>query len=307
MGTPPRLDIREIVARAREALPDLTLDASAPVERSIKCAIVPATIHGRPVVIKALIRDDRVWRTFLHHEREVHAVLPAALAGVRIPRLLGAAADVLIFERASGPPLSRRRHGTLDAVSMPTWERLIAFSAALAAVPTPHFARPDVTVQTSLSRRMLEDPWDPEWMVRGVALLGRRGLLSKSDAESVSRALGDATTSFCHGDLLPRNVLSAPGGELAVVDWECAGAHPTGWDAALLYAFAPEWVRARLLTLGADTPRMLALAAFAVARELFYRRASEGSSTVRLSNLLTRTLADLRAGVWASTSGRVRA
>jgi hypothetical protein len=163
---------------------------------------------------------------------------------------------------------------------------------------TPHFVKPDVTGQAVLSRRLLEDPWDPEWVLRGVATLGRRGLLSRSDAERVSRALGDATTSsFCHGDLLPRNVLSGPGGELAVVDWECAGAHPTGWDAALLYAFAPDWVCSRLLTLGADRTRMLALAAFAVGRELSYRRTSEGSTTVRLSNLLTRTLADLRAGV----------
>jgi hypothetical protein len=97
VGALPQLDIHAIVARARDVLPELTLDASAPVERSIKCVVVPATVHGRPVVIKALMRDDRVWRAFLEHEREVHAVLPIALAGVRIPRLLASAADLLIF------------------------------------------------------------------------------------------------------------------------------------------------------------------------------------------------------------------
>ncbi len=65
-----------------------------------------------------------------------------------------------------------------------------------------------------------------------------------------------------------RNALLDASGALALVDWECAGEHAEAWDAALLWVFAPDWVRERLAagygSEGASRAAFLACVAFAL-------------------------------------------
>jgi aminoglycoside phosphotransferase (APT) family kinase protein len=98
-----------------------------------------------------------------------------------------------------------------------------------------------------------------------------------------------SATCFSHGDLLLRNVLSDPSGGLSLVDWECAGPHAAAWDDALLWVFAPEWVRGRIEAghVG-DAPRraLLASVAFALSREVLYRGAKARRGEDRVAERL---------------------
>jgi hypothetical protein len=296
-----------VIQQAALLLPGLQ-QAPGPVRRSIKCVVVPATLGGRPLVVKALFRAPAVWRWYLQRERavlELFARVAPPLGSVRVPRLLAASDDLLVLERMPGEPLAARRHDArIRGVDPSTWEALLAAREGLRrwsprglAVPAP-----DGEATALMRRRVLEDPSAPlAWIVEGIDFLRTAGLLEELDAAAMSRALAShGTTSFSHGDLLPRNVLRDGTGALALVDWECAGEHADAWDAALLWVFAPSWARERLAqdhsASGASRAAFLACVGFALTREMFYRnrRGAEDPVARRLSRERASTLAELR-------------
>jgi thiamine kinase-like enzyme len=76
--------------------------------------------------------------------------------------------------------------------------------------------------------------------------------------------------TFGHGDLMPRNLIQTGDGQLALVDWECAGPHPAPWDRALLWVNAP--AARDTLEVEAGTVAFWVCVAFALCRELKFRR-----------------------------------
>lgn len=90
--------------------------------------------------------------------------------------------------------------------------------------------------------------------------------------------------------------------ECAIYEAECAGLHVEGWDAALLWLWAPAWARDALhdeLSAGgpADRRAFLACVAFALAREQCFRRraALHDAVTARLAHEQQAVLRELRA------------
>jgi hypothetical protein len=208
-------------------------------------------------------------------------VEPPLLGGVRVPRLVAASDALLVLERMPGQPLAPRRHDSrIERIEPSTWAALLLAREALRRwSPVGLTLPPPGGPATALMRRrMLEDPSAPvAWIAEGIGCLHSAGLLDDREAETMCRALAShPATCFSHGDLLLRNVLREPSGGLALVDWECAGLHAEAWDAALLWVFAPSWARERLAAdhsaSGASRAAFLACVAFALTREMFYRR-----------------------------------
>jgi hypothetical protein len=285
-----------VIDRAKGVVPALCA-ADGAIARSTKCLLVSATVEGREVVVKALIRDAPVWSHYLRRERQVYEQLRPA--NVRVPRLVASGATFLVLERVPGAPLARKRHDPAIArIDAATWEVLLAAHASLRAWGPVVTERPDPAVVGVMRKRILEDPSAPvDWVVDGVRRLRALATLDADDAERMVDALsGDPATCFSHGDLLLRNVLRDAAG-LALVDWECAGEHLVGWDAGLLWVFAPEWARRRLEDEHAASRRaFLACVAFALTREAFYRRRARGDLvTERLLSDRARVLAELRS------------
>lgn len=64
-----------------------------------------------------------------------------------------------------------------------------------------------------------------------------RGILDAEDMHSLERLVhryDEVSRVFCHGDVLPANVLTTSTG-IALIDWEFAGYLLPGYDAALLW------------------------------------------------------------------------
>lgn len=275
----------------------------------MKCVVAPARLDGRPVVVKALVSRASPWRFMLAHERAIHEALaraPSALPTIAVPRIAAEVpvdADLLVFERAPGDPLVTRRHDTRAQIAKAAWAALLdarralhaSSEALVCAADAAARAAPSPSDTAAMRRRWLEDPTSRgAWIVEGTARLGARGFLSAADASLVERALrAHPAVAFAHGDLLLRNVLRADDGRLSLVDWECAGAHHEAWDAATLWISAPEWVRNALREDHAgDAARaaLLACVAFALAREIAYRRRVRARGVVDAS--LAADLAD---------------
>jgi tRNA A-37 threonylcarbamoyl transferase component Bud32 len=259
------------------------------VRRSIKCVIEPCRFRGRDAVQKRLARRDAPWLFYMRREIAVYRAFAGLDLPVRVPRMLDAdlAKGVIVMERIDGPPVASRRHAVPQ--DRPTWEAMIAIARAIRGIVCSVDVEPTQADRVAMRTRLLEDPTAPlEWISSGLMACAGKGLIAREIARRLARAVKRPT--FQHGDLLLRNVVRE-GEHLVVVDWECAGPHAEGWDAALLSVFAPEWARVELAR-GLDPQSFRACFVFALLREIVFRRGKEDEILGRLEKDLASALAD---------------
>jgi len=242
--------------------------------RGRKSELLAGHIGDAPVIAKRLLKDNPVWAWYLEREIAIYRAFATHPPGVRFPRLVAAASDVLVMEHLPGEPLATRRRPaaalpirTISAL-IEIHDQLASWSGKLPALP------PSARVRAQLRERLLEDPTST-WIRDGVRMCGRRGLLDEELARRIDDTLGAyAPVAFAHGDLLLRNVIADDDEDLALVDWECAGPHLRDWDLALLWTQLAPAAR----TIVEDAVRdssirwraFLGLVIFALARELRY-------------------------------------
>ncbi|HEX4456175.1 MAG TPA: phosphotransferase [Kofleriaceae bacterium] len=246
--------------------------ATAPPRAFRKSQILVGNVAGVPVLAKRLIKPDAVWAWYFARELALYRMFASAPPGVRTPRLIAAADDVLVIERIGGEPLAaKRRPGA--TLPIRTIGALLAASDALARYTSPPMPKPVARMHARLHERLLEIPGEPSWAQDGLRLAARRGLL----AEPIARTFDDAlarypATAFGHGDLLLRNAICDDDDDLVLVDWECAGVHPRDWDRALLWTqlapLARGFVEDAVRDSGGRWRAFLALVSFALVREL---------------------------------------
>lgn len=291
------------IEEARALVPGLVRDERSRVRRSIKCVLVPALSEDGPLMVKALTSRSKLFAWYLAREQVVYeqSQVREALApsGVTTPRLVASSDRMLVTDRLPGKPLARRRHelegGLPRHPRSPTiWARLVEVVRAIERVDQERVAttRRTDAVTREMRRRLLEDPDMPmEWVTEGLARGADLGILEPSVALHVSRVFErHFAVTFGHGDLLPRNILAELDGALAIVDWECAGAYPRGWDAALLWIWAPPETRGALER-SYSGPLFSCLVTFALVREIAFRSASgEDGIRARLTSELPHVL-----------------
>jgi len=163
----------------------------------------------------------------------------------------------------------------------------VALSRAIRTITCAVDVKPSRADVDAMRARLLEDPTSPTgWISSGLVACAKRGLLDAEIAERLAKDVKGA--AFQHGDLLLRNVMRDSQG-LAVIDWECAGAHAEGWDAALLSVFAPTWAREELAD-GCDAASSRACFVFALLREIVFRHGKSDAITGRLEDELARAI-----------------
>ena len=256
--------------------------------RSIKCVVEACRFRGRDAVRKRLERTTPPWRFYMRREIALYRAFAALDLPVRVPRLLDADIErgVFVMERIRGEPLAARRH--VVPTDRRTWEAVIAAALAIRSIDCTVDVRPTKEDRQAMRARLLEDPTAPlEWISGGLRACAKRGLIAPDVAERLARDVKKPT--FQHGDLLLRNVMRDARG-LVVIDWECAGPHAAGWDAALLSVFAPPWARAELAR-GIDARSYRACFVFALLREIVFRRGKADDVLARLEDELSTTLA----------------
>ncbi len=273
--------------------------------RARKSEVLAGELDGMPVIAKRLLGDNAVWSWYLAREIEIYRAFAASPPPLRVPRFVAASEDVLVIERLTGGEVAklRRPHAELSAESV---HALVAMHDAIATwagqFPTLHA---DAKIRLQLRSRLLEDPTDPRWIEWGIARCVSQGIL---DRDTVARAL-DALQAYgpiaaSHGDLLLRNVMfGSPGGELALIDWECAGPHVADWDLALLWTQLAASARGTLDTAIGGGPRRRAfdaLVVYALAREVTFLRAFRTSpahpAMTRVASELAEACARLAEG-----------
>ncbi|MFO0603420.1 MAG: phosphotransferase [Polyangiales bacterium] len=266
----------ELLARAHAAVPGL--EGARHLATSVKCTLFSASRGGAPVVVKVLRRDVPPWRWYFARELALLDAFARSPPPVEAPRLVTSdlAAGVAVLTRLDGEPLSR---GRFVSQPLPTstlaalLDRVVALSrwrdgCALVTDPPP----PEVAA--AVRERLLEDPTAPaRWCADTLARAASAGAVPEGLAAWATSEL-PAAVDFAHGDLLPRNVL-ARGGDVALVDWECAGAFTRGWDLAQLWAALPAAQRGSVMevagALGLSSRAFAAVSLVALARERFYR------------------------------------
>ncbi len=258
------------------------------MRRSIKCVIEPCRFRGHDAVAKKLERTTPPWRFYMRREIAIYRAFSTLELPVRVPRMLAADAErgFIILERIEGKPLAHRRHVVPE--DRPTWQTLIAIARAIRTITCRVTVAPTREDTRAMRARLLEDPTAPtEWVASGLVECAKRGLLAQSVAARLAKNVKGEV--FQHGDLLLRNVVRSATG-LVVVDWECAGPHAEGWDAALLSVFAPTWARAEL-SAGLDAASFHACFVFALLREIVFRRGKVDEISAHLEDQLERALA----------------
>lgn len=245
--------------------------ATGPLRRSRKSWLLAGeSASGDPLWVKRLAKAGDHWRWYFEHEVALYEAFRATPPPVRVPKVEAIHLDhgLLVMERLGEPlAIDRRAEDTiakilLDALFEASFA-LGGWKRGLELAPS----KPSKRARTAMRRSLLEDPSRPlEWMTLGVEQCCDHGVLTPHAADLVKDALAGASLVFAHGDLLPRNVLMAGEG-IALVDWECAGDYPLGWDRALLWVNVPA-LRPRL---EGGRP-FWACVAFALARELDFQR-----------------------------------
>lgn len=234
--------------------------------RARKSIVTPGLWRGRPAIAKRPRNDSPVWRWYFERELAVYRAFTATPPLVRVPALFHASDDALVIERIEGVPLATTRS---PAVPLPA-----GLLEALDAVAAYRGELPATAPPPGFRARMLEDPTAPrEWVLDGISRSVRLGYLGPHDGARLAAAIYAADIApFAHGDALLRNVLPGP----VLVDWECAGPYVAGWDHALLWTQLDEPGRQRVEA--EHGPALLALAAFALCREIHFKRAFRGST-----------------------------
>jgi hypothetical protein len=206
--------------RARACVPRLEL-VDEVLHATNKAVLLGGSLDGTDVVAKLLVGTDPFWRGRFAAEIDAYRTFDVAPPPVPAPRLLAAdpEAGVLVVTRLPGRPVSLDRYpGELDRHDVRV---MLAAARDLRG-----WSAPDGVFATV---------WD--YAYRFGRYRTEYGLLDARD-EAVLNALATAAgpMRLAHGDLLPANVLLAPGGLLTgVLDWEFTGRFLPGLDAALLW------------------------------------------------------------------------
>jgi Phosphotransferase enzyme family len=283
--------------RCEELVPGFV--AQLPVRRARKSELLVGEVAGQRVVAKRLRQPNPIWAWYLAREAAIYRAFADAPPGVRVPRFVAAADDIVIVEWLPGEPIATTRQPRA-ALPPATVARLIAIRDALAAWPgrapdTP----PDPRMRVPMRDRLLEDPTAPvEWVRDGIRRCGQRDVIPEPAARRIVAAIAaHSHVTFGHGDLLLRNAI-ADGDDVVLVDWECAGPHLHDWDLALLWIQLAPDARAPLehhvRDGGAARWRaFLGIAAFAIAREIRFQRAFGARESPHLRDELAGVLAQL--------------
>jgi aminoglycoside phosphotransferase (APT) family kinase protein len=204
---------------------------------------------------------------------------------VRVPTMLAHDAErgFIVLERIEGNPLAPSRHKV--PTDRATWNEIVDVARAIRTMRASVTVKPTKEDVRAMRSRLLEDPTS-SWIADGLIECARRKLIDERVAKKLAKDLKRPV--FQHGDLLLRNVLRDSRG-LVVVDWECAGPHAEGWDAALLSVFAPPFARDALAE-GIDAASLRACFVFALLRELVFRRGKEDAISARLEEDLAKAL-----------------
>lgn len=254
--------------------------------RSIKCVLEPCTLLGRRAIRKRLEKTSPPWRFYMRREIALYEAFAKQKLPVRVPKML--AHDVergfIVLERIEGKPLAPSRHKV--PTDRATWNEVVDVARAIRTMRANVDVKPDAEDVHAMRSRLLEDPTS-SWISEGLTACARRKLIDERVANKLSKDLKKPV--FQHGDLLLRNVLRDELG-LVVVDWECAGPHAEGWDAALLSVFAPPFAREALAE-GIDATSLRACFVFALLREIVFRRGKEDAISARLEEELANALA----------------
>lgn len=259
------------------------------IRRSIKCVLEPCLFRGRDAIRKRLENTAPPWRFYMRREIAIYRAFSKIDLPVRVPKMLAAdaARGFIVLERIDGEPLARLRH--VVPKDRATWESLIATARAIRSIACKVDVAPTAADTRAMRTRLLEDPTAPtKWISSGLAACAKRGLIERDVAARLAK--GVKGRAFQHGDLLLRNVIRDEAG-LVLVDWECAGPHAEGWDAALLSVFAPTWARSRLRE-GLDAASFHACFVFALLREIVFRHGKADEITARLEDELDAALRD---------------
>ncbi len=256
------------------------------VRRSIKCVLEPCEFRGRAAIRKRLEKTAPPWRFYMRREIALYEVFAKTNLPVRVPKMLAHDSDrgFIVLERIEGKPLAPARHEVPS--DRATWDELVAIARAIRTMRAKIDVKPNEEDVRAMRSRLLEDPTSP-WIADGLVECARRKLIDERVAKKLANDLKRPV--FAHGDLLLRNVLRDHRG-LVVVDWECAGAHAEGWDAALLSVFAPPFARTALAE-GIDAPSFRACYVFALLREIVFRRGKDDAISARLEEDLADALA----------------
>jgi aminoglycoside/choline kinase family phosphotransferase len=263
----------------------LTHHRDVPVRRSIKCVLEPCTHRGRPAIRKRLEKTSPPWRFYMRREIALYEAFAKAKLPVRVPKMLAHDAErgFIVLERIEGKPLAPSRHKA--PTDRATWNEIVDVARAIRTMRFSSTVKPDADDVTAMRKRLLEDPTS-NWIADGLIECARRELIDERVANTLTKGLKPPV--FAHGDLLLRNVLRDDRG-LVVVDWECAGPHAEGWDAALLSVFAPAFAREALAD-GIDAKSLRACFVFALLREIVFRRGKEDEISERLEEDLANAI-----------------
>ena len=253
----------------------------------MKCVLEPCTHRGRPAVRKRLEKTSPPWRFYMRREIELYRAFATMDLPVRVPKMYAAdaARGFIVLERIDGTPLAPTRHKA--PTDHETWREIVKVARAIRTMRVSIDVKPDASDVLAMRSRLLEDPTSP-WIADGLVECARRGLVDAAVAKKLAKNL--KPSRFAHGDLLLRNVMRDDRG-LIVVDWECAGPHAEGWDAALLSVFAPPFAREALAE-GVDAASFHACFVFALLREIVFRRGKDDEIRANLEEELARQLSD---------------
>jgi hypothetical protein len=184
-----------------------------------KSILADGYVGEQPVVVKMSAGTDPLWRLRQRHEIGVYLIFAEYPPPVRVPRLVHTDGEsIVVIERLAGTPLDTGRyverpltgqevHATTDLVrALHDWWPLPGGFG-------PVFAYPD-----------------------RIARYHAAGYLRDSDCRALGRLLARCgrPSQLNHGDPLPGNILSTPGGEWALLDWEFTGLFLPGFDLAML-------------------------------------------------------------------------
>nr|WP_269326833.1 aminoglycoside phosphotransferase family protein [Kineosporia mesophila] len=250
-----------------------------------------AETGDQPVVVKVLLDDSPFWQAKFAQEITAYRVFEEHPPPVPAPRLVTADPDaaVLVMTRLLGTPISHDRYP--DDLSVEQVGALLEAADDLRTWSAPAGAFPVVWNYPDRFTRY-----------RAYQILNER---DQAALNVLAKAAGPMR--LAHGDLLPGNVLSAPGAGLSgVLDWEFAGLFLPGLDAAVLWLLLGRipTVRQRIEQLVGDEP--IAQAGFwcnvstICTRELrTHREIPAGPVRAERLAYLTRTWADVRGRVGA--------
>jgi aminoglycoside phosphotransferase (APT) family kinase protein len=171
------------------------------------------------VVVKMSADTDPLWRLRQRHEIGVYLIFAEHPPPVRVPRLVCTDGEsMVIIERLEGTPLDTGRYP-----ERPLTEHEVCATTEL--VRTLHDWRP------------LPGGFVPVFTYRHrIARYHAAGYLGDSDWHALDRLLARCgrPSQLNHGDPLPGNIFSTPGGEWALLDWEFTGLFLPGFDLAML-------------------------------------------------------------------------